>query len=64
MHCYGSPEFLEVASAPDSLEILFIYRGLDPALEDVRQSQCVLWVKNAFIDLTHYLKNVSVCLSI
>jgi hypothetical protein len=33
VHYYGSPEFLEVASAPDS-EILSIYRGLDPALEE------------------------------
>jgi hypothetical protein len=34
VHCYGSPEFWEVASTPDSLEILSIYRGLDPALEE------------------------------
>ena len=31
VHCYGSPEFLEVASA---LDILSIYRGLYPALEE------------------------------
>jgi hypothetical protein len=50
VHCYGSPESLEVACAPDSPEILsvYIYRGLDPALSDNDQASNAIYSAGQF----------------